>query len=263
MPKVRESIKSYYALALAEGEGVGTAYEYYAKAGKLGRFLDSTGGVQTILIAGLPERFGFSMDFFLLAEKLKADVLAIDERSDRIQRAREVVRNLAGKGVVSGTRIRFLAVPEMADFGRCDLHPRQFDLGLSCEVLQRLDASSARYLSCLWQSAHNVALFVPNGGNAAHAVHSGLRSLPLRELLQACRLGWKNARIRDSGCLDMPPFPPGITRSQEKRDRAADSPVDNLAMRLLEVCCSAEKLWPGSVRSKHAHIAYVMAGHSV
>ena len=37
----KRSIKSLYPLALAEGEGVGTAYEYFAKRLILGRWLES------------------------------------------------------------------------------------------------------------------------------------------------------------------------------------------------------------------------------
>jgi hypothetical protein len=259
--EIRQSIKSYYQLSLAEGEGVGTAYEYYAKAGKLGRFLGAVGRPKTILIAGLPERYGFSMDFFLLSEKLQSDILVIDDRDERVQRAREIVYELAQGGIMSRARIRFLVVPDLGEFGSVDLQRSEFDLALSCEVLQRLDLSMERYLSSLWQRARNIALFVPNRGNSAHAKHSGLRSLSLQELLNVCRQGREDMRIHDSGYVDMPPFPPGINRSQEKRDRAAHSLLEGFLMNVIEGYCSFENLCPPSVSAKFAHIAYVMAKH--
>ena len=52
----QQSIKSLYPLALAEGEGVGTAYEYYPKRLRLVRWLKQKQRLQHILIAGLPEK---------------------------------------------------------------------------------------------------------------------------------------------------------------------------------------------------------------
>ena len=69
----KRSIKSLYPLALAEGEGVGTAYEYFAKRLHLARWLKGTKPPQHILIAGLPEKYGASLDFMLLASEVEAE----------------------------------------------------------------------------------------------------------------------------------------------------------------------------------------------
>ena len=61
------SISSLYPLALAEGEGIGTAYEYYAKRLVLARWLASLRPPQRLLIVRLPEKCGKSLDFILLA----------------------------------------------------------------------------------------------------------------------------------------------------------------------------------------------------
>ena len=87
MLKITENIRSLYAINLVEGEGVGTAYEYYVKLRKLERFVNSIERPKRILIAGLPERYGLSMDFFLLGQMLQAETVAIDERSDALERA--------------------------------------------------------------------------------------------------------------------------------------------------------------------------------
>ena len=70
MLKIKYDIKSLYAINLVEGEGLGTAYEYYAKFRKLENFINSIKKPKRILIAGLPEKYGLSMDFFLLGQML-------------------------------------------------------------------------------------------------------------------------------------------------------------------------------------------------
>jgi hypothetical protein len=89
------SIKSLYALALAEGEGVGTAYEYYAKRLTLARWLKQVGRPVRMLVAGLPQKYGSSLDFLLLAEELGVAVTVVDERPfalDKLQSSLEAAR---------------------------------------------------------------------------------------------------------------------------------------------------------------------------
>ena len=74
------SIKELYVLALAEGEGVGTAYEYFAKRLTLARWLKGGKRPSSILIAGLPQKYGTSLDFLQLADELGAAVTIADER---------------------------------------------------------------------------------------------------------------------------------------------------------------------------------------
>jgi hypothetical protein len=255
----RQSIKSLYRLSLVEQEGIGTAYEYYAKLKKLSQFLRAVGTPRKVLVLGLPERYGFSMDFVLLAEQLQAEVVVVDERPERVHRAQQVLGELVSKQVLSGKRTRFEVVEDLTDFAIGE-DGELFDMALSCEVLQRLDLRKDQYFKTLWRTSKNLALFVPNGMNRDHATHSGLRSLHLRDLRNYCLLNCNNLRIYGSGYLDMPPFPPGITRSQEKRDHAASSRLEGLLMDILDGCCTLEPLWPDFAKSKFAHIAYVMAG---
>jgi len=251
------SIRSLYRVSMAEGEGVGTAYEYFAKAARLRRFMRALGTPRKILVAGLPERYGFSMDFLLMAEAVGADVLAVDERNDRIRDAGMIVSDLSSAGILTRSRIHLRTIPDWTHFAG-DVSRECFDLALSCEVLQRLDSSAGAYLSALGRKAKGIALFVPNSGNAAHMKHSGLRSLSLEDLLRSVRQAICGARIHDRGHIDMPPFPPGISRSQEKREHAADSTVEGLLMNALQLYCRLEKFWPGFIKSRVAHIAFVM-----
>jgi hypothetical protein len=253
-----QSIRSLYRLSLVEQEGIGTAYEYYAKLARMNPFLRQVGPIRKVLVAGLPERYGYSMDFIRLSEQLGADVIAVDERPERVKLARAVLAELVRKNVLNGTGTCLEVVRDLTEFqiGRgSDL----FDIAISCEVVQRLESAKSRYFTALWKMARNLAIFVPNGTNKDHASHSGLRSILLEDLQTLCLAGRSDLRIVSSGYLDMPPFPPGITRSQEKRDKAASSRMEGFAMHALGGYCTIENLLPDFAKAKLAHIAYVMA----
>jgi len=86
----RRSISSLYPLALAEGEGLGTAYEYYAKRLVLAQWLAGLPLPRRLLIAGLPEKYGSSLDFFLLAQDLAAtEVVVIEDRPAALEKCRQ------------------------------------------------------------------------------------------------------------------------------------------------------------------------------
>lgn len=78
------SIRILHNVALAEGEGFGTAYEYYVKLKPLTALIFSKDMVKlrNVLIAGLPERYGFSLDFVILCNVLKCDkLIVLDDRN--------------------------------------------------------------------------------------------------------------------------------------------------------------------------------------
>src|ERR1700752_4107471 len=93
------SIKSLYPLALAEGEGIGTAYEYYAKRRALARWLPKLGRPRKILIAGLPEKYGSSLDFFLVAQDISAGkVVVVDDRPHALDKLRHSLAEAKAAG---------------------------------------------------------------------------------------------------------------------------------------------------------------------
>ena len=249
-----------YQIGLAEGEGVGTAYEYHAKLKTLERFISGMERPKRILVAGLPERYGFSMDFVLLGEMLGAEVVVADERPARIGRAKEVLGDLASRGILRGSRVRFCLADSLAEMRFEGAPDTGFDLVLCCEVLQRIGDPKRRYLSRLGELAGRMAVFVPNRGNESHAKLSGLESVRLDDLLALCEQGADGMQIVDCGLLDMPPFPPGVQRSQEKREQAAASSLEGLLMRGLELYCLLEGVCPRFLKERLAHIAYVLAG---
>ena len=255
------SIKALYALALAEGEGMGTAYEYYAKRLILGRWLAERPRPASILIAGLPQKYGASLDFLLLAGELGATVTVVDERPAALARLERALGAAAGGLPLARPAVALVALPDLPG-----LHGR-FDLALSSEVLQRLDpAGRAAYVTALRARAAAVALFAPNADNPAHTGRSGLAGLTLAELRallsetapSPLAVGGRPSAVV-SAYVDMPPFPPGITRSDEQREQATQGAFEALVMSGLRVYAHAERFLPGGLRRRQSHIVYALA----
>ncbi len=245
-----------YEINLIEGEGVGTAYEYYTKLRKLKRFINSIDRPKKVLIAGLPEKYGLSMDFFLIGQSLNADTVVVDERDTILERARKAL-DIIKSGGRFNNRVRFMKTDNLARFGEA-LNVGVFDLALSSEVLQRLDGEREVYISNLTRIAKNIAIFVPNRGNESHADLSGLNSIYLEELLKYFREGHSGTTVFNYGYIDMPPFPPGLSRSDEKRQKASESRIESFLMKGLEFYSLFEDIFPVFIKKKAAHIVFVM-----
>lgn len=246
------TIKDLYALALAEGEGMGTAYEYYAKRRVLEPWLKGRAKPKSILIAGLPERYGLSLDFLLLATELGAAVTVIDERPESLERLRNTRDLLLQQGIFRLVEPQTIPVNSPADFGE---QVGDFDLSLTSEVLQRLttDARSL-YIQAVRGHSLAAALFAPNADNAAHTNRSGLAGLYLTDLQQLV----SGPTPSTTGYIDMPPFPPGITRSDEQREQATTGAFENTVMWGLGHYARHENWVPGSVRRTQSHIVFAL-----
>jgi hypothetical protein len=241
-----KGVADYYPIALAEGEGVGTAYEYLAKW----RVIHSSlAGVRRMLIAGLPEKYGSSLDFVALAVALDAELVVVDERQASLTKLRESMTRagLAPRALLRQTPLE--------DIEKLD---SKFDLALSCEVLQRLDTPSRdQFLRGLSKVARRFVAFVPNASNSAHASRSHLRSVSIDDLRESILA--VGATLEDAGFVDMPPFPPGLTLSQGKREQVKQAWWQRPALDVLGLCCRAEGLWPAPGKRPFAHIVYAMA----
>jgi hypothetical protein len=271
------TIKSLYTLALAEGEGMGTAYEYYVKRIALDRLLTGRPKPRTMLIAGLPEKYGASLDFVLLGGELGAAVTVVDERPEALARLQGALTALVGQADLP---LRPSVVMLLADLDTLSAVTGQYDLALSSEVLQRLSpAGRQSYVSRLGTLASAAALFCPNAENRAHNTHSGLVGLRLEEMRglttdygpQTTDEASPVARPHDanlsyvvrrpsslvsSGYIDMPPFPPGITRSADQREEATSGRFEAMVMWGLGRYARGEKFLPKSLRRRQSHIVY-------
>ncbi len=248
------SIKSLYVLTLAEEEGVGTAYEYFAKRLVLGRWLKSRPKPRSLLVAGLPEKYGSSLDFLQIAQELGTAVTIIDERPFALEKVQKSLAAAQREGWLTAVQPQFIPVHHLADLG--EISP-DFDLCLASEVLQRLAIGDrASYVAHLQRLATHIALFAPNGDNSAHTEISGLSGLRLDELQTLLQTGkltnWQ------TGYIDMPPFPPGITRSDEQREQATSGKMEAFAMWGLGFYARLEHFLPTAVRQKKSHIVYAL-----
>jgi hypothetical protein len=256
----KRSIRELYPLAFSEGEGVGTAYEYYAKRLLLADWLAAPRAPFRVLVAGLPQKYGCSLDFLLLAHESGGQITVIDDRPLALQRLQGSLERLCG--LDAGLRFSPQLILTASLSSMVELQPA-FDLVLSSEVLQRLpEVERPAYVSRLVSLAHEVALFTPNGDNDAHVGHSGLSSLRLEELEEAAAAGLSAGRetavvtsLR-TGYVDMPPFPPGITRSETERAHAASGRLEAAAMAALGAFARVEHIVPRALRKTHSHIVY-------
>ncbi|HET8925050.1 MAG TPA: class I SAM-dependent methyltransferase [Candidatus Acidoferrum sp.] len=248
------SIKSLYKLALAEGEGVGTAYEYFAKRLILRPWLAGAPQFKRVLLPGLPEKYGSSLDFFLLAQELGAvQLVAIDDRPAVVKKARANLSAAQRIGELTGLTAEFVLVSDLGKLNGMS----GFDLCLSSEVLQRLSPEKRQsYIQGLKSLAQAFALFTPNGDNPSHTNISGLSGLRLDELQSLMRATETPAKL---GYIDMPPFPPGITRSAEQRTEAAGGRLEAIAMWGLSYHARLEPYFPSGWRQHRSHIVYALA----
>lgn len=247
------SIKSLYVLALAEGEGVGTAYEYFAKRLVLARWLRNRQAQQRkperLLIAGLPEKYGSSLDFLQLVQELGTAVTIVDERPSALEKLQNSLAAAQKEGWLTAVSPQLTAVAHLADLSQ--ISP-EFDLCLGSEGVQRLAPDDRPdYVRHVRRLAHSAALFAPNGDNMAHTNISGLSGVTLAEMQQL-------AGVAVTGYIDMPPFPPGITRSDEQREQATSGRLEAIAMWGLGFYARLEHFLPTAVRRKQSHIVYAL-----
>jgi hypothetical protein len=262
------SIKSLYTLALAEDEGVGTAYEYFAKRLVLSPWLkqwqqrEQWERLQHILVAGLPQKYGYSLDWLQLAAELGAAVTVVDERPEKLAQMQMILGSVRAQGWLTEVEPIFHMVPSLTELEAVN---GRFDLILSAEVMQRLmPAERQLYFNQLYLLAPALALFAPNVDNPSHTEISGLNGLHLGEL-EALLLRVRAAGVQPDhseynvfGYIDMPPFPPGIVRSEEQREQATSGRLEALAMWGLAYYARLEKWWPQAVRRRQAHIVYIL-----
>ncbi len=229
---------------------MGTAYEYYVKRRVLSSFLSSSDPPKTMLIAGLPQKYGASLDFMLLATEWGATVTVVDDRPQALERLGTSLATL--EKMAGAPTIRPPAATLLADLDTLASVSGSFDLALSSEVLQRLSAEGREsYVARLRQLCGSLALFCPNADNGAHNSRSGLGGLSWDEMRQLV-VGGRAA----VDYIDMPPFPPGITRSAEQREEATSGRFEAFVMWGLERYAHMEQFLPLTIRRRHSHIVY-------
>jgi len=177
-------MKNLYQIALIEGEGLGTAYEYHVKLRLIKKVLGDY-QPKSILIYGLPEKYGYSMDFIYYGGMIGAKVSVYEKRAEKLRKHKQIIKKLG--------------LPEPKYIDRAS----ECDLLLSCEVAQR----DKKIIEAVKKVKH-AFVFVPNAHNKSHSKISKLKGLTSKELQEMFPDG-------QYGYVDMPPFPPGIKKKQK------------------------------------------------
>lgn len=206
------NIIDFYKVALEEEQGIGTAYEYLAKQALLERIFKQSHYPNSILVAGLPEKYGSSMDFVALADRL-------------------------------GITLYIDATPLTSKLPECDL-------AISCEFLQSISGENKiKYLQRLSHIANGVILFTPSAGNKAHTKLTGLKSISKKELKGI--FAFTSFKIRKVGYTDIPPFPPGLT-IKKRVESDGHIPLKVTAiLKILSYWAKLEPLLPFKKRYAH------------
>lgn len=222
-------IKKLYEIALVGKEGLGTAYECFVKL-KLLHKLTRKKKITTILIYGLPEKYGFSLDFFLFAKQKKIVPDFFETREEKVKTLDSVLKTLKEQKLVSLQKNRVHSIT------------KQYDLILSCEVLQQFNAEE-RYVfkEMITKQGENIILFVPNKENKQHHKLSGLKGFSQQEI-------HKWFRDSETGYIDSPPFPPG--------SRAKKKITNKLFIAILELFAECEPRIPRFIMKKTSHIVF-------
>lgn len=230
---------------------MGTAYEYFAKRLLLAKWLKQIPHPKSVLVAGLPEVYGVSLDFLLFAEELGAEVTVVSERQSAIDRLEGALSAVQARNMLTSVQPNIRLIDNIVDINL----DQKFDVIVCCEVLQRLStAEKETYLTNLSKISNQIAIYTPNGDNAAHASHSGLDSVPFAEFNTLANN--LNPQNFSSGYIDMPPFPPGITRTEDQRQHAESGLLETVAMHGLGFYAKMEKFFPTKIRRDNAHIVY-------
>lgn len=207
------NISNLFETATLEGEGWGTAYEYYSKLPYLNKSFENEKNIE-VMILGLPEKYGYSMDFILYCylNSVKK-IFVFDERKEKIDNFSRLLKDI-NKNITK----RLGMIPDIDIYNINswnELENYHVDITLSCEVLQRLDSlSKEKYINFITNNTRKCLIFVPNGKNNAHKTVSSLRSLYIDELTGMVA---NKTKLIDFGYVDCPPNPPGITLNKNKK----------------------------------------------
>lgn len=252
----KKNIDLFYALALKEGQGLGTAYEYLVKSHLIGGFFEKIPNPKEILIAGLPEKYGYGLDLLLYADSYGCNIDIIDERDEAVENLNYILEDLKGSRVITADNIRIKKVKcyEEAEFDK------YYDLGFSSAVLQRFnEGSRLNYLEILKKKVKYLVLFVPNKGNKSHQRLTCLNSFYIDDLVRYTKRPDTDRLILDSGVIDLPPFPPGIKASAKAGKLMKNRAMMRILGRFLSAWAGIEPLFPKAIKNKFAHIAYLIS----
>ncbi len=240
-----KALKRLFDLTIASGGGYGTAYEYVVKYNRIKKWTVRN-DLKDILIPGLPERYGYSLDFMSVCPTTTR-VNVVESNRERLEQAR-----LLGETGLKDRNINFFN-QDLRVFAESRGKGKKFDAAFSCEVVQRLSADGAvDYIRLLRRMSKRVFIFVPNSDNQGHSRLTGLKGLTVSELEGMMRAA--GADPQSSGYLDIPPWPPGagISAQTSWRIKKAYLPI----LKAFGIFSVLENFYPGFICRDFAHLIY-------
>jgi len=235
---------------------MGTAYEYYSKLRVVQTAFKNATQPGSLLVLGLPEKHGYDLDLLLVAQETGAPLTICEDRPEVLDQLRHALDELPDPSLRQ--QVELVQIDSLTDWRA--IEGRHFDWLISTAAVQRLpDTEIVTYLQNARRFVDYCLLFIPNLSNRAHLTLSGLRGLDRDQAVALCEQADapRAPRLLSSGYCDIPPFPPGLQRSSEAKEHALHSPIENLAMRVLEWWCLGERWMPRGVQKRWAHLIYV------
>lgn len=243
--KTKAGLKKFlFDLSFAEREGIGMWYEYLAK-----RRIYTSKNPISVLVCGLPEKYGFGVDNLLFAS-LGAKLTVVDDRPDILAEFKKIALDFLGEN----NKVEIIKVDDLANLSFAE---NQFDLVCSSEVLQRFD----NYLAIIGEmnrvSSNRIVFFVSNAGCYAHPKISGLNSYDLKKLKTEIEQQGTSKIVR-AGYADIPPWPSGINVSQnEKINQGKMFELGKAVFKIITpMLARLEILYPQPLRKLMAHFIY-------
>jgi hypothetical protein len=241
----------FFRIAIAEGEGLGTAYEYYAKFHLMKKVLNPE-KVKKILVFGLPEKYGYSLDFVLYSHYLDASLVIVDERDERLIKHKQICSELFNDNFTK--KIEYVHLNNWSD--PFQISP-DIDLALSSEVFQRLNHKQREVYAKNLQKVPRVAIFTPNSKNSNHATTSGLKTCSINDL----ETSFEGFGIKHFGYVDFFLSPPGL--HLQKKNKTILKKRSNLVSLCLQSWHAiAEKSLKFMPTQRLHHIVYLISAQT-
>ena len=255
-PNFFSTVKYWYPLNILEQEGLGTTYEYLSKIPILDNIYKNAYFKQ-VIIAGLPGKYGFSLDLILCSYYFGIKkIIILESRKSKLEMLKKILEHLTItpylKSIIKLQRVTQVQLSSPSYYRN---HFSSEDFIINSEVIQNWSFTVIKN----WMNnlpTNHIMLFVPNGENLAHMIISKLKSLNRVTLLSLIdRNKFSDINL---GYADMPPFPPGLKRSLHSKVSLSNSSMKlSLINFLFKIWIRGEQRLFTLFLNNHAHLIYL------
>lgn len=252
-------IEKFYKTAVSEDEGFGTAYEYMMKDRLMRKFIPSK--VENILLAGIPEKYGYALNVLILTDQFAKETLVIEDRPERLRRFEKILAEASKQGLIKHPEVIKTKLVQSVEKYKIE---KTYSMIVSMEVIQRIeDEKQKDYLDYLLDHGNMIYVFSPNVYHEAHRLVTHLDTIEPFEMAKL--IDTKKGKVLKAGFVDCPPFASGKELTQEQREAGLKKSAGIMqkmklkAMLLvLNTLTYREHILPHSSRKKNSHIAFLI-----